>query len=82
MRHKLFVMLALLLMSTSTHAEPSDDVRFLINEPLSVWDFGMYRLGNDLKDLSIMPSKQKFHILTTYHPDTNRIEILAFAPLD
>jgi len=77
-----------LLMCTSIgiHAEPSKTVTYLMNEPLSMWDYGLYQLDNRLMDISLIQSgkisKTKFFATSSYDFESNRITIFASTPLD
>lgn len=49
MRHLLFV----LLLCGVAAAEPSPTVKYLMNEPLTLWDFGMWRLTESMKEFKL-----------------------------
>jgi hypothetical protein len=43
-------LLIALLLSSGAIAEPSPEVKYLMNEPMTMWDWGIYRLENVLED--------------------------------
>ena len=86
MKKFLLSILVLLLLSTSAYAEPTDSIKYFMNEPVSMFDFGMYQLEKDvdiyIREIyitSIMPMFKlgKLTILSYvhYYLDINRIEI-------
>ena len=67
-----FVFMVLLTcLATVSMAEPSPDVRTLMNRPLSVFDWGIFELNNDLK-MSNVPG------YASYNLAKNRIIIKRF----
>lgn len=86
MKKFILSILVLLFLSTSAYAEPTDSIKYFMNEPVSMFDFGMYQLEKDIdiyvREIyvtSIMPMFKlgKLTILSYvhYYLDVNRIEI-------
>lgn len=82
MKHQLLGILILSALSTSIHAEPSNTLRFLIDEPMSMWDFGMYKLNKRLDNLTLMPSRKTVNAAAYYSSETNRIRIITTLIID
>lgn len=80
--NKLFAYIFMFFTANATYAEPSRSVNFLMGDPLTLWDFGMYRLSENLNDLTLFPSRNKFFATASYTPDTNRIVIYGIPPMD
>ncbi|MBK6743032.1 MAG: hypothetical protein IPG66_08670 [Hydrogenophilales bacterium] len=81
-------LISILLICTSigVHAEPSRTVMYLINQPMSMWQFGLYQLDNHLKDISFFQNdkltKIKLSAHALYNPVINRILIHVMPPFD
>lgn len=86
MKSRIVATIFLFCSVNAIHAEPSKAVMFLVNEPLSMWDFGLHKLTKELSDVYLfkkgMASKTKFFATAIYDADENRISIFAAPPLD
>lgn len=80
--NKLFAFIFMFFTVNAAYAEPSRTVNFLMGDPLTMWDFGMYRLSERLDGLILPSSRHKFFATASYTPDTNRIVIYGSPPLD
>ena len=66
---QLLSMVMLYACSTNVFAEPSSSVQYLMNEPASLFDFGMKRLDEFLS------GRTDIFVITEYNYDQNRILI-------
>lgn len=66
---QLLSMVMLYACSTNMFAEPSSSVQYLMNEPASLFDFGMKRLDEFLS------GRTDIFVITEYNYDQNRILI-------
>lgn len=71
------VPLTLLVISGLASAEPTPTVRYLMNEPVSLWDWGMRELGEYFNNLTV--EGVKIGVDSVYHWQPNRIRIMARA---
>lgn len=80
MLRKMFFLTVLLLgLTTRLAAEPNETARFLMNDPITLMDFGMYRLEKDIRAFQekLAIKQQKPHtVLVDYFWDDNRIKII------
>jgi hypothetical protein len=78
---KIIYLVLFTLLSSSSNAEPSSTIRYLINEPMSMLDWGLYRIQLDLNRIrSLTPSPESESPSdheVRYDWDENRIEISA-----
>jgi hypothetical protein len=77
-----------LSVSITAIAAPSPEIRYLIREPASMLDLGLYKLRdavsalvNDDSRLSGMGLKPPINVQTTYNFERNQIHIFVGAPL-
>jgi len=78
--NKLTIHLILLIISTTVYAEPSPTVKYLMNDSLTMFDLGLYRLDNYIKEraASFLPKTiVKYNVYTDvgYNWNTNKIII-------
>lgn len=71
-----------LLANSTAYAEPSRSVIYLMNEPLTLWDYGIDRTSESLKDLMLLPSREKYFASVYYVPESNQLTISASPPFD
>lgn len=70
----------LLLLTPAAQAEPNRVPSWLMNEPMSLWDWGIYRTDKRMQEIKELPSlfKAKFFSgSATYDWDENRIKLFA-----
>ena len=77
-RLKYLLMLLIPTISYSVNAEPSPKVRYLMNESMSMWDWGFYRIREDLSDLKL-PNNKAMYTDVEYDWKSDRIKIFASA---
>ena len=86
MLKKVITISSFILIATSydiTSSEPTLKIRYLMNEPMSLFDFGMYKLNEHLKSSSeYILDKREGVVIAVYDPDKNRINILGEAYID
>jgi hypothetical protein len=78
---KYFIIIVCLLAASvqSLWAEPNETSTFLINDPISLLDFGMYKLENDIKSYrDDLPIKHQppYSVFVDYDWDENKIFIV------
>ena len=56
----------------AVHAEPNATAKFLMNDPVSVMDFGLYRMEQDLKNIC---SQDRCDLSVVYDANANRITV-------
>ena len=78
--NKFAAFLLVLLITVSPHAvaEPSEDVQKLMDEKLSMLDWGMYRIEQKLNQIEALTVFQKVKIYTTYDQSRDKIVIGLF----
>lgn len=78
-KRTIFLLVLLLGFARHLPAEPDATARFLMNDPITLMDFGIYRLENDIKAFqnALKIKQQKPHtVLVDYFWDENRIKII------
>lgn len=75
------VLSILLLQSHISSADPSQNIKYLMNEPVSLFDLGILRLNEQVKGLKLT-NGGKLESTVDYEWDRNRIRILVFGPSD
>ena len=65
----------LITVSSQGLAEPSDDIQTLMDEKLSMLDWGMYRIEQKLNQIEALTLFQKVKIYTTYDQSRDKIII-------
>jgi hypothetical protein len=78
MKKRFTVLIFLLLYAQTAQAEPSPTTHFLMNEPASLLDLGIYKLEKDIKGLQkdlVVNHTTPFDISVDYNWDENRIAI-------
>lgn len=73
---RLFVLLMLFCVPAS--AEPTSKIRYLMNDSLTVWDWGMYRLSQAVAGLNEPETTVRLTTTVNYNWDSNRIIIFSF----
>ena len=68
----------LITVSSQGLAEPSDDIQTLMDEKLSMLDWGMYRIEQKLNQIEALTLFQKVKIYTTYDQSRDKIIIGLF----
>ena len=78
------ICLAALAFTTIAHAEPGPVGRWLMNEPVSMWTFGMARLENYVGGWGVTHPLGSYPIAVFYDWEENRITIwvIASEPFD
>ena len=79
--HRLVFLFALMLIVPSTiYAESSEQVRRLVEEPVTVLDLGLYKLENHINEfysrVAVNPYNVSTEVQTGYIPNQNKILIL------
>lgn len=62
----------------NAHADPNTTAQFLMNDPVSLLDFGIYRLENEIKihrDTLVIKHKPPHTVFVDYNWEENKIEI-------
>lgn len=68
------------MLTSTTQAEPSRVPNWLMNEPMSLWDWGIYRTDKrmqQIKEFSSLFKAQFFSGSASYDWDANRIKLFA-----
>ena len=78
--NRLAASLTVLIITVSLHAgaEPSEDIQELMDEKLSMLDWGMYRIEQKLNQIEALTVFQKVKIYTTYDQSRDKIIIGLF----
>ena len=73
------ILLVAILFATTTvgHAEPTPVVKYLMDEPVTLFDLGMLRLDRLFDDFKVKDAKSVF-VSVGYKWKENRISIFAF----
>jgi hypothetical protein len=72
---KTAVLLLLLCIPTASYADPSSYVKELMNEPVSMLDFGLYQLEKELQEWFSNTRHADYYIHAYYNYTLNRITI-------
>ncbi len=69
---RILIILSILLIPIKTYAEPSSSVTYLMNEPFSLFDWGLYKLEDSLKDTKFKDLHLIFRTLSSVDYEWNK----------
>ena len=78
MKKIIISVLLLMLLVPNAHADPNTAAQFLINDPVSLLDFGIYKLENEIKvhrNALVIKHKPPHMVFVDYNWEENKIEI-------
>ena len=73
---RFFVLLMVFAASSSAFAEPSPTVRYLMNEPVTMLEWGLYNLGKRVQGFRNFEGFDLFTSSAMYNWETNRIVLI------
>ena len=86
MKNKFSLISLISLISLSALSKPSDDVSYLMNTPLTLWDKGMLKLNEEVESISRWKNETSIYTgvgcSASYEFDKNKILILCMGKID